>query len=112
MTISSTAYMLKVVLAGQYPAGTYEKLRAMLPPEQFELRAVDKQQDYDAMTDAEIMILRIFKAPKEVIDRNPNLKIILRWGAGFDSVDIQTAGCLGLAQKQKELVRLQEGFSL
>ena len=52
-----------------------------LPQEQFELRAVDTQPDYDAMTDAEIMILRIFKAPKEVIHRNPNLKMILRWGA-------------------------------
>ena len=88
--------MLKVVLAGQYPAGTYEKLRAMLPQEQFELRAVDTQPDYDAMTDAEIMILRIFKAPKEVIHRNPNLKMILRWGAGFDSVDIQAAGERGV----------------
>mgnify|MGYP000411681067 FL=1 len=41
------------------------------------------------MTDAEFMILRIFKAPRPVIERNPNLKMILRWGAGFDSVDIQ-----------------------
>ena len=48
------------------------------------------------MTDAEIMILRIFKAPKEVIERNPNLKMILRWGAGFDSVDIEAAGARGI----------------
>lgn len=88
--------MLKVVLAGQYPAGTYEKLRAMLPQEQFSLTVVDTPQAYEAMTDAEIMILRIFKAPKEVIDRNPNLKMILRWGAGYDSVDIQAAGERGI----------------
>lgn len=88
--------MLKVVLAGQYPAGTYEKLRAMLPQEQFSLTAVDTQEAYAAMTDAEIMILRIFKAPKEVIDRNPDLKMILRWGAGYDSVDIQAAGERGI----------------
>ena len=88
--------MLKVVLAGTYPAHTFEKLRKMLPEETFELKAVDQQADYDAMTDAEIMILRIFKAPKEVIDRNPNLKMILRWGAGFDSVDIEAAGAKGI----------------
>ena len=88
--------MLKVVLAGQYPAGTYEKLRAMLPQEQFSLTVVDTPQAYEAMTDAEIMILRIFKAPEEVIDRNPNLKMILRWGAGYDSVDIQAAGERGI----------------
>lgn len=88
--------MLKVVLAGQYPAGTYEKLRAMLPEDSFELTAVDRQESYDAMTDAEILILRIFKAPKEVIERNRNLKMILRWGAGFDSVDIKKAGERGI----------------
>ena len=88
--------MTKVVLAGNYPAHTYEKLRELLPREQFELVAVDTQEAYDAMTDAEIMILRIFKAPKEVIQRNPNLKMILRWGAGFDSVDIEEAGKRGI----------------
>ena len=84
--------MLKVVLAGTYPAHTYEKLRALLPVESFELEAVDTPEKYEAMTDAEIMILRIFKAPREVIERNPGLKMILRWGAGFDSVDIEAAG--------------------
>lgn len=88
--------MINVVLAGQYPAGTYEKFRTMLPEEQFELRAVDTQEAYSAMTDAEIMILRVFKAPKEVILRNPKLKMILRWGAGYDSVDIQAAGERGI----------------
>ena len=88
--------MTKVVLAGTYPTHTMEKLRAMLPAEQFDLTAVDSPEAYDAMTDAEIMILRIFKAPREVIDRNPNLKMILRWGAGFDSVDIEAAGARGI----------------
>ena len=88
--------MLKVVLAGTYPAHTYEKLKKLLPADQFDFVAVDSQEAYDAMTDAEIMILRIFKAPKEVIERNPNLKMILRWGAGFDSVDIEAAGARGI----------------
>ena len=88
--------MLKVVLAGTYPAHTYEKLRKLLPADQFDFVAVDRQEAYDAMTDAEIIILRIFKAPKEVIERNPKLKMILRWGAGFDSVDIEAAGARGI----------------
>ena len=84
--------MMHVVLAGNYPAHTYEKLRALLPETEFDLTAVDTPEAYEAMTDAEIMILRIFKAPREVIERNPRLKMILRWGAGFDSVDIKAAG--------------------
>ena len=87
---------MKVVLAGKYPARTFEMLRELLPESQFELEAVDTPEAYDAMTDAEIMILRIFKAPAEVIERNKNLKMILRWGAGYDSVDIQAAGERGI----------------
>lgn len=88
--------MLKVVLAGTYPIHTFEKLRALLPKESFELTAVDTPEKYEAMTDAEIMILRIFKAPREVMEKNPRLKMILRWGAGFDSVDIEAAGKRGI----------------
>lgn len=86
---------MKVVLAGSYPAHTYEKIRALLPA-QFQLEVVDTQESYVAMTDAEIMILRIFKAPREIIERNANLKMILRWGAGYDSVDIEAAGERGV----------------
>ena len=88
--------MLNVVLAGPYPEGTFEKLRVMLPKEQFLVKAVDTQEAYDAITDAEIMILRIFNASREVMERNPRLKMILRWGAGYDSVDIQAAGERGI----------------
>ena len=87
---------LKVVLAGKYPDHTFETLSKLLPADKFDLVEVNTPEAYDAMTDAEIMILRIFKAPKEVIERNKNLKMILRWGAGFDSVDIETAGARGV----------------
>lgn len=87
---------MKVVLAGNYPEHTYEKLRELLPLDRFELEAVDTQDKYDAMTDAEILILRIFKAPEAVIVRNPELKMIMRWGAGFDSVDVEAAGKRGI----------------
>ena len=88
--------MTKVVLAGQYPAHTYETLKELLADLPVELKAVDTPESYDAMTDAEIMILRIFKAPRVVIERNPKLKMIMRWGAGFDSVDIEYAGQRGI----------------
>ena len=87
---------MKVVLAGKYPARTFETLKELLPESQFELEAVDTPEAYETMTDAEIMVLRIFKAPAEVIERNKNLKMILRWGAGYDSVDIQAAGERGI----------------
>ncbi len=85
-----------VVLAGIYPEGTLEKFRGALPEELFTVRAVSDPEEYANMSDAEIVILRIFKAPAEVIRNNPKLKIILRWGAGFDSVDIEEAGRHGI----------------
>ena len=88
--------MTKIALVGQYPAHTFETLQELLSDLPVELKAFDTQEAYDAMTDAEIMILRIFKAPKAVIERNPNLKMIMRWGAGFDSVDIEAAGQRGI----------------
>ena len=87
---------LKVTLAGKYPAHTYEKLKDFLPEDKFELAEVNTEEAYAAMTDAEVMILRVFKSPREVIERNKNLKMILRWGAGFDSVDIEAAGEHGI----------------
>ena len=84
--------MTKVRLVGQYPAHTLETFQELFKDMPVELKAVDTPEAYEAMSDAEIMILRIFKAPKAVIERNPNLKMIMRWGAGFDSVDIEAAG--------------------
>ena len=88
--------MTNVILAGQYPAHTFETLQELLKDLPVTLKAVDTPEAYEAMTDAEIMILRIFKAPEAVIARNPNLKMIMRWGAGFDSVDIEAAGKRGI----------------
>ena len=65
--------------------------QAALPGEKFSLRVVREPWEYEAMTDAEILILRIFKASRDVMERNPRLKMIMRWGAGVDSVDISAA---------------------
>ena len=56
--------MTKIALVGQYPAHTFETLQELLKDLPVELKAFDTQEAYDAMTDAEIMILRIFKRPR------------------------------------------------
>ena len=50
---------------------------------------VDTQEKFDALTEADAIVLRILKMPKEVVARIKGLKMIMRWGAGFDSVDIK-----------------------
>ncbi|MCI8454889.1 MAG: 3-phosphoglycerate dehydrogenase [Lachnospiraceae bacterium] len=85
---------MKIILAGSYPEGTIEKFREALPQDTF--AAVTEQSMLETLRDAECMILRILKAPKQVITNNRHLKAILRWGAGYDSVDIEAAGKQGV----------------
>lgn len=47
----------------------------------------DKAQLLDAVKDADALIVRSDKITPEVIDAAPNLKIVVRAGAGYDSID-------------------------
>lgn len=47
----------------------------------------DKAQLLDAVKDADAMIVRSDKIDKEVLDAAKNLKIVVRAGAGYDSID-------------------------
>jgi D-3-phosphoglycerate dehydrogenase len=49
-----------------------------------------------ALAQAEAMIPRSFKMPKEILEACPRLKVIARHGAGVDSVDMPTASRLGI----------------
>ncbi|WP_337569672.1 NAD(P)-dependent oxidoreductase [Hallella sp.] len=47
----------------------------------------DKQQLLDAVADVDAMIVRSDKVTPEVLDAAKNLKIVIRAGAGYDSID-------------------------
>ena len=88
---------MKVAIVGTYPEGTFEAFqKALANRADLELLKVDTQEKFDALEDADAIVLRIFKMPKEVVARFPSLKMIMRWGAGFDSVDIEEAGKRGI----------------
>jgi D-3-phosphoglycerate dehydrogenase len=80
-----------VTLAGPYPEEVLGLLRKELP-EALTIRAVKEQSELDALTDIELVILRTLKMSGALIGANPSLKLIQRWGAGFDTVDIEAAG--------------------
>ena len=50
-------------------------------------RYTDKQQLLDAVADADAMIVRSDKITPDVLDAAKNMKIIVRAGAGYDSLD-------------------------
>ena len=85
---------MKIALAGPYPAGTLEQFQALLPDQKF--FPVETQEAYEALTDVDCITVRVLKTPEPVLDNKPNLKAVIRWGAGYDSVDIQAAGRRGI----------------
>lgn len=88
---------MNVLLAGPYPVGTLVRLREALEGTGIHVSEAPTQADFDAQTDADAVILRVLKMPAEtIIHFSPRLKLILRWGAGFDSVDVKAAGARGV----------------
>lgn len=89
--------MFDVLLAGPYPAGTLEKLQQAVAGTDISIRAVTTEEEFAKENDVDAIILRIIKMPKEVIRRfSPKLKMIMRWGVGYDAVDVQQARAQGI----------------
>ena len=88
--------MIKICLAGTYPAGTYESIVEALPADAFEVVKAETQEKMEAVTDADVIFMRILKLPKAAFEHFTNLKMVMRWGVGYDSVDIEEAGRRGI----------------
>lgn len=56
----------------------------------------DKQQLLDAVKEADALIIRSDKVTADVMAAAPNLKIVVRAGAGFDNVDLSAATGRGI----------------
>ena len=85
---------MKIALAGPYPVGTLEQFQELLPA--LEFFSVATQEEYVALADVDCVVVRVLKTPESVLANKPSLKAVIRWGAGYDSVDIQAAGRRGI----------------
>ncbi|RLE19567.1 MAG: 3-phosphoglycerate dehydrogenase [Acidobacteria bacterium] len=56
----------------------------------------DQQAFVNAVSDVEALIIRSDKVTREVMDNAPNLKIVVRAGAGYDNVDLEAASEKGI----------------
>ena len=54
------------------------------------------EQLYEAVSDADALIVRSDKVTKEVIDAAKNLKIVVRAGAGYDNLDLEACSQRGI----------------
>ncbi|MCD7738130.1 MAG: 2-hydroxyacid dehydrogenase [Lachnospiraceae bacterium] len=87
---------MKIVIGGPYPKGVFEKFESMLAPTGAQVISVSTQEEYEALTEADIIVLRVLKMSEADMERVKGLKAIIRWGAGFDTVDIEAAGKRGI----------------
>lgn len=78
----------------------------------------DVQQLYDAVADADALIVRSDKVTREVIAAAPNLQIVVRAGAGFDNLDLAACTERGIVamntpgQNSNAVAELAIGFMI
>ncbi len=88
---------MKVLVATEKPFApkAVEGIRQELDKAGFELVLLEKYTEHqelvNAVADVDALIIRSDKVDKEVIEAGKNLKIVVRAGAGYDNVDLQTA---------------------
>lgn len=84
---------MKILVATEKPfaAAAVEGIKKVAQEEGHEIVLLEKYQEkhqlLDAVADIDAMIVRSDKVDKEVLDAAKNLKIVVRAGAGYDSID-------------------------
>jgi len=87
--------MKNILIAGSYSPAIKEKIIFLLG-KQFHLCFVTKQEELFQHPETDYAILRILRIDELEMDAMPSLKFIQRWGAGVDTVDIESASKRGI----------------
>lgn len=87
--------MEKIVVIGPFNEAMKSALYAAVPADRFEM-VFTGEIDRDLLETADYIILRTLSIGAEQIKYLNKVKLIQRWGAGFDTVDIEAAGKKGI----------------
>lgn len=87
--------MEKIIVIGPYTQQMVGSMRKYLP-RGTEMEFINDYSQYGVLADADYIILRTLRLDKPHIALLRKAKLIQRWGAGFDTVDIQAAGQRGI----------------
>lgn len=93
---------MKILLATQKPfaAAAVAGIRNIVEEAGYELAILEKYESAEelkaAAADADAMIVRSDKVTKEVIEAAKTLKIVVRAGAGFDNLDLESCSAHGV----------------
>ena len=95
-------HSMKVLVATEKPFAkkAVEGIREIVEGAGYEFVLLEKYADRSellaAVADADALIVRSDKVTAEVIAAAPNLKIVVRAGAGYDNVDLAAASARGI----------------
>lgn len=88
--------MEKIVIAGPFNEAMKKALAESIPTDRFETTYITSEKQYEEFENADYVILRTLSISGQDMERMSHVKLIQRWGAGFDTVDIQAAGEKGI----------------
>lgn len=87
--------MEKICVVGPFNPAMRKALEEAFPPG-FELEYIPSYEEYPRLEEADYIVMRTLELKGDSLDLLKRCKLIQRWGAGFDSVDIQRAGEMGI----------------
>lgn len=87
--------MEKLVAVGPYSPAMRRSIEKYLP-EGIALSYITQKSQYGELCDADYILLRTLRLERADIRTLQKARLIQRWGAGYDSVDIHAAGELGI----------------
>ncbi|MFA6676586.1 MAG: NAD(P)-dependent oxidoreductase [Bacteroidales bacterium] len=83
---------IQIVTVKPFSKVAVDQIRTITKENGYELGVLEKYTDvsqiYEAVADADALIVRSDKVTKEVIEAAPKLKIVVRAGAGYDNLDL------------------------
>jgi len=99
---NTPAYTMKVLIATQKPFSkvAVDGIRSIIEKNGHTLATLEKYTDdaqlLSAVADADALIVRSDRVTREVISAAPQLKIVVRAGAGFDNLDLDACTRRGI----------------
>ena len=83
--------MEKLVVIGPY-TDSMKKALARHLPDGIQMEYITSYEEYEKLSDADYLILRTLRLDQQHVEGLAKARLIQRWGAGYDTVDLEAAG--------------------
>ncbi len=83
--------MEKVLVIGPFNEAMKAALRDSIDATRFELEYITSRDEYEKIAGADYIVLRTLNLDADDISKMEGIKLIQRWGVGYETVDIEAA---------------------